>query len=270
MSDLIKNLMVIDETDYHEQSGTRFLSSHRLQACREANDCKAFWDGQQLEDTQGFLRFGRMVHLYTLEGPESFFEQHTVIGGPQGPRGGYKAPHEITAAEAQEWKNKNNGSDWVTPRELQKLQGMAESAWKCGNKFLESGWAELTARSVIRGVHCQGRIDWISESGGGCIVDLKTTRSIKMLPGQIAKFGYLNQMAFYQMLYCLATNQDPPDVYILGVEKQKPFASKLIKCEQYKLDEKRKTNLCWIDRLRFYLQQQKGGKQWTKAQKILA
>ena len=271
MHELIKNLIVVDESEYHAQSGVAYLSSHRLQAVRETNDCQQFFEGQQLEDNSGFLRFGRMVHAYTLEGPQKFFDEWQTIGGPRGPRGGYKAPHELTAEQLKTWQE-NNGGEWVTPRELEKLTAMAESVWTVAGKQLKKGWPELTARAVVGGLRCQGSIDWISESDGGCIVDLKTTRSLEMLPNQIAKFGYVNQLAFYQLLYCLCTGNDPPPVFIVGVEKTKPFAAKLIQLAQYKLDEKRRENLATINTLKRYFESTKseGGKLWQKSQKILA
>ena len=251
---LIKNLVDIPESEYHAATGSRYLSSHRLGAVIDADDCGEIFNSEKLVDASGFLRMGSMVHSYTLEGPQQFLDAY-IVGGPKGPRGGVKAPHQLPKSDVEAW-HKKHGKPWVTPRELKQIEKMAASVWEKGGSLFHGGWPEKVARIKFAGVNCQIRVDWISAQGVLC--DLKTCSTLDVLHEQIAKFRYIRQLAFYQTILALATNHNPLPVVIIGVEKRKPYRAKLVKIQQPKIDQWRRRIFDYMETLYQYLENVEG------------
>jgi hypothetical protein len=93
-------------------------------------------------------------------------------------------------------------------------------------KLLQHGKSEQVVRATIFGIPCQSRFDWIDEK---TIVDLKTCANLDNFIEDAKKYQYGIQFVFYAKMFQEAVQQqlnlsvDPPDIYVIAVEKNFPY-----------------------------------------------
>lgn len=216
--------MLIDETDreYHEQSG-KYLASHLLGVFM---DCprvyKATVDKEHTRpDTEAYA-LGRAVHCLILEG-EAVYNQKYVMDSPVNPK--TSKPYGVVSKAYCDWATwaRECGLEPINRDQDQLAHRMYKSvAFHNEAKHLldASPYREKVIRHEYQGVACQIRMDAIGEEG---LVDLKTCDVIKMLPSQAWKYGYYNQLAFYNAVVKASPEGFPDDAYIIAVEKRYPY-----------------------------------------------
>lgn len=168
------------------------------------------------EDTTG-LAFGRGLHAAALE-PDRLPLEFAVFKGAR--RAGkdwqaFRAVHgEDTILKASEYERCLAIRDAVR-------------AHPTASKYLRAGRAERAITWVDRatGLHCKGRLDWISDSVPA-LVDLKGTSDLSRLHIVAAQFGYNCQLAFY-LAGLRALGLEVP-ARIVAVEVQPPHAVQVL------------------------------------------
>ncbi len=247
------NLTREPEELYHSRTG-KFLSSHLLAKCRDEGVDKIF-EPTTIDDARGYLRFGSMLHQLFFE-PDEFHRDHTQ-NCPKDEEGKSLAEHMCPDFARKAWELMNEKPHWVTLDDYRKLRLMAVSAEKCLlAETSRMGWPERVARKSMHGIQCQARIDWICAEED-LIIDLKSTRALAAFRGQITKYGYLNQLAFYRDLYMETTGRTAPSMSLLAVEKTPPYGAKMHHVASHQLNAASAANAETMEKLYHYLMERK-------------
>lgn len=216
------NMITFEPEDtYHAMSKTgKCLSSHMLSDFRR---CPLLYKrkimGLIKEDERPAFLFGRAAHVLILEGKKRFDEEFAV-GGPINPK--TNKPYGAATQAYADWAAEI-GKPVISDSDYIQLEIMANSvrSHEHARKYLQQGEAEVVVRSMVNGIWCQIRIDWLTSSA---IVDLKTCDDLSWFGIDARKYGYLNQMAFYQQVHNAAKFGDIPLMCVLiAVEKKEPF-----------------------------------------------
>jgi hypothetical protein len=198
------------------------------------------------EDTPAF-RVGRMIHSGVLE-PETFFDNYGLIEPDtflhlfpvcdvdRRTKEGIEKWNSIVASglfpEKTEGQLKISGK--IRKRRVVKIRRRADQTSgfdtitgcrkACTGMFPVGGKAELSFSTVIDGVECRCRPDWLVDDQGVCrIYDLKTCQSVEGIDSLFYKYGYHIQQVFYCMvLESLGMTVDR-EMQFVFVEKKPPF-----------------------------------------------
>jgi hypothetical protein len=195
----------ITNDEYHSQAGmsatglkTFLKSPAHYKAAQENN-----------EDTPAF-RTGRMIHSGVLE-PETFYYQYAVFEGDR-----------RTKVGKEDWQAiMDEGKEPIKADELEIIEGCQVATL---GMFPIGGQAELSFSTVIDGVKCRCRPDWLVEDPGVYrIYDLKTCQSVEGIDSLFYKYGYHIQQVFYcTVLESLGMTVDR-EMQFIFVEKKPPF-----------------------------------------------
>jgi len=215
-------------TDYHAQR-ENYLTSHSL---LDFKRCPQFYRRKTLGvapdlDSQAY-KIGRACHVLALEGRERFENEYTV-GGPINPKTG--EPYGSRTKAFAEWVAKQD-REVLSDDEALLVEQMAGSvaSHKKACELLQHGEPELVLRAEYCGLPCQVRMDWC-DGDQHRIADLKTTENLDYffyrnqsghVAGDIIKYGYDYQAAFYSAIY-FRVFHEKPEWYWIATEKREPF-----------------------------------------------
>ncbi len=140
--------------------------------------------------------------------------------------------------------------------------GVRMNKYAC--ELLAQGKAEGVVRTKYRDFECQIRIDWTNPALG--IVDLKTCDDLVWFESDARRYGYHQQLAFYQAVLEAAINERSnaeritettsirPNaelpVYIIAVEKKEPYRCGVWQLPEETLLQARAENEAAMERLR--------------------
>jgi hypothetical protein len=161
------------------------------------------------EDTPAF-RAGRMIHSGVLE-PETFNDHYAVFEGDR-----------RTKVGKEDWQAiMDEGLEPIKADEMKIIEGCQIATQ---GMFPVGGKAELSFSTVIDGVECRCRPDWlVDDQGVYRIYDLKTCQSVEGIDSLFYKYGYHIQQVFYCMvLESLGMTVDR-EMQFVFVEKKPPF-----------------------------------------------
>lgn len=196
-------------------------------------------------------KLGRAIHVATLE-PEKFRAEFVEYPG----RRDGKAWEAFQAANA--------GREIVTTKEM--AAALRISALVRSNPmaapYLSKGRAEVTLLwdhvvAPVAGLPgftmpMKARPDFISDFGGGCMVDLKSTRDASPGPfgADAARYQYHVQAAIYVDGYRAITGKELPYL-LVAVESEAPSVSQVYRVTEEQLELGRETYHDWLNRLAY-------------------
>lgn len=139
----------------------------------------------------------------------------------------------------------------LLPDEYDQVQGMAESVQKNADAMaLLAGRKERTLYWTLDGRACRGTPD---VDNGISIVELKTTKSSnpRDFYWDARRFCYPGALAWYMDGAALQFGRRtmPEEAYIVAVESEKPYIVTVFHVPRAELDEGRRQNRAWFDRL---------------------
>jgi hypothetical protein len=213
-------LVCESQAEYREKSKTH-LSSHALADFRK---CPLLYrkrkEGLIPDEDRPAFALGRAAHVLILERAEQFNRLYVISDGPINDRTG-RAFGKDTAAY-REWRDSLKDKEPVSRSDYELISDMADGVHANPEAvaLLARGQAEGVLRAEYCGVPCQIRMDWFNPERG--IVDLKTCDDLTWFEADARRFGYANQMAFYQAVLERATGEVAP-VHMIAVEKKEPF-----------------------------------------------
>lgn len=220
-----------NERDYHALSKSGDVMSSGM--LKKFRDCPYQYhriiSGLVKESDSPAFRFGRAVHKICLEGIPAFNKAY-AIGGPINERTGKS--FGVGTKAHDEWLAANGYSrdQVINEDEGDTLVTMANSVRKHpqASALLDFGWPELVARTLLHGVMCQIRIDWLTHDADGnfCIVDLKTCSDLSWFQSDAYRYGYPHQFAFYRDV-CQAVTGREFRFMVVAVEKEEPHRTGL-------------------------------------------
>jgi len=235
--------------EYHGHA--ECLSSHKLRDFRHSP--LYFYRKHVLgvvpDETSRTMEFGTAFHALVLE-PKEFFNRYLIADGPINPKTG--DPYGATSQKYQEWRAEQS-KDIISTNEYQLLcvMGDAVDAHKGAYSLLQGAQTEVTLRGQISDtITAQARID-AYQNKDGIITDLKTTSDIDGFERDVARYGYLYQVAFYRMM---ARKFDPTasetiQCYWIVAEKFEPFRVGVWRIADASLDAATHANTIQIEML---------------------
>jgi hypothetical protein len=145
----------------------------------------------------------------------------------------------------------NAGSLILLPDEYDQVQGMAEAVQKNADAMaLLAGRKERTLLWTLAGRPCRGTPD---VDNGISIVELKTTKSSnpRDFYWDARRFCYPGALAWYMDGAALQFGRRtmPEEAYIVAVESARPYIVTVFLVPQSELDEGRRQNRTWFERL---------------------
>lgn len=174
------------------------------------------------EDTEA-LRFGRALHTYCLEGPETFRRRYAVA--PQCDR-----RTNVGKAAWASFQASNLDKEIVTEAEYEKMLGMSGSLQEhpYAKILLKQGCGERTViwRHDETGHLCKARTDWIPGDDHGIVLDLKGLAEVNekaFIRAAVGGYGYARAAAFYLDGTSIATGKQFKIFAFVCVEKEMPF-----------------------------------------------
>lgn len=236
-----------EEFFYHRQ-GCVNLSSHKLHAIRQGKQ-------HEVVEVKPHHRFGRWCHACTLEGMEAFLSR-AVIGAVINPKTGN--PYGLTSKKYEEWAGHikevyGEETEAVPYDSFEMVKKIAKAVQSLPHmrEVLASGVPESVGRTIIEGVRCQIRCDWLHVLDNDIhLYDLKTTREIYGFTYDAINYGYLYQLAFYRRVLREITGLPVEKCYLVPVEKEGDFPKcDVIEMDSQQLDECDEDNLQWIKKI---------------------
>ncbi len=236
MSLIDLNILQSEPAEVYHGKAKDNLSSHQL---LDFMRCPLLYQRRRaglVDEKESSAYFiGRAAHTRILEGLD-VYEKEYAVGGPINPATG--KPFGSTTKKFLEWQEVQRKP--VIPFDKADLiscmnSGVRRNANAC--TLLEQGKAEGVVRATYRDLPCQIRIDWTNPELG--IVDLKTCDDLVWFETDARRYGYHQQLAFYQAVLEAAINERSnaeritettsirPNaelpVYIIAVEKKEPY-----------------------------------------------
>ncbi|NLF33253.1 MAG: hypothetical protein GX591_20500 [Planctomycetes bacterium] len=230
--------------DYHAKAA-KYLSSHQLM-----DFIKCPWlffkkHSGLIEggDTAAYL-IGRAAHCRILEGRD-VYEASYALGGPINPSTGRSFGSNTKAF--REWAEAT-GRPVLSHEQVELIENMVSGVMMNAEaaRLLRRGRAEGVVRATYCDTPCQIRIDWTHPRRG--IVDLKTCDDLTWFEADAKRYGYANQVAFYQSVLAEVTGRHVP-VHIIAIEKREPFRCGVWRVSDDTLTSFRRINEAAIGRL---------------------
>jgi len=247
--DKLTETILREPADVYHAQAKNYLTSHQLADFRRS---PLLYRKKKLgliedEDRPAYL-VGRALHTLVIEGPQAFEEQYAV-GGPINPKTG-----EIYGANTKaftEW-SAAQGKPTLTLQQQELIIRMAGAVHghTIANNLLSDGIPEGVVRAEYCQVPCQIRMDWFDPRRG--IVELKTCDDLDWFEADARRYGYVNQVAFYQgvLAEALGVHQQ---VYFVAVEKKEPFRCGVWLMHAQLLARIRSENQAAIEQLKRYM-----------------
>lgn len=227
----------------------QYLSSHFLSDFRT---CPLLYRQKlngdvQIEDTVAF-QIGRATHSLVLGGQELFDEEYLVSTGPINPKTG-----EPFGKQTKAYK------DWAA---TQTKKIILADEFDFMQKLQASVWNHPKAAELLDGCVCEGtiRCDYMGEKAQirmdafnpalKAIADLKTCDNLDYFVNDCFKYGYAEQMAFYQDVFKAASGGECPSVWLIAVEKRIPYRSGVWEISAAMLERAREINELAISELK--------------------
>ncbi len=231
--------------DYHARAKYH-LSSHQL---LNFIRCPLYYHKKKCgiigdTDSAAYV-LGRAAHTRILEGTGAYQNEY-ALDWPVNPKTGRAVDGRTNLLK--DWKA-NLTKPAISPGDMAVIEMMAQGV-TLNNEAIDLisyGVAEGVVRSDYCDLPSQIRIDWLNPSRG--IVDLKTCNDLSSFESDCRKFGYANQLAFYQAVLHVKIGEYVP-VYIVAIEKSEPY-----RCGVWRISDKllafaREQNEAAIERLK--------------------
>ena len=219
MSLIDLNVLQTEPAEVYHGKAKENLSSHQLidfMRCPLLYQRRRAGLVDEKESSAYFI--GRAAHTRILEGLD-VYEREFAVGGPINPATG--KPFGNTTKKFLEWQEAQQKP--VIPFDKAELiscmnSGVRQNPYAC--QLLEQGRAEGVVRATYRDLPSQIRIDWTNPEFG--IVDLKTCDDLVWFESDARRYGYHQQLAFYQNVLGQVIGDLVP-VFIVAVEKKEPY-----------------------------------------------
>lgn len=209
---------------YEEYDANDCVTGGFLFTMMEKSPAHAMADKLGDGDTTEALTFGSAFHTAILE-PEALEDRYVA------------KPHGMSFAtrEGKAWRAEQS-REIITADQWNDLLGMRDAVYSdslAGSILHQDGlreasvfWQEQSTYGKSIGaepIWCKGRPDFIPE---GMLVDLKTTLDARprAFSRQADTLGYWTKMSFYQHGLELAGGKRPREVFLIAIEKVKPYA----------------------------------------------
>ena len=245
-NELIENLTIESDEEYHKQRGAHVTSSSLKDFIKSPR--KYFHkhvSGDLVQEETEALYLGSLIHCVVLEGSQKAHELY-VIGGPrptdkdgnEGNEYGFKSKKFKAAQdEARLMKGKRlaRSEDYALALKMKRAVGNHPVA-----KHLITGKAERVVRGTWLSLPVQIKMDLINMYG---IIDLKTVADIDNFYTHssycdVHKYGYLYSAAFYrEILHKFNPGIPRQPFYFVVVEKKEPFTVGVWEVDKDILDE---------------------------------
>lgn len=214
------------------------------------------------EGSSAAFDLGRLAHRMILEGEQAY--NTTVAIRPatymaEGKKKGdlpMEKPWNGNATVCQEWlrQQADEGRIVAAPEDDMLCRAMLRRIRENpdSNPLMAMGTPELTIRQVELDVPIQCRVDWMV--GGAiplewrAIVDLKTCDDLSGFMGDIYRYRYDRQAAWYQWMVQQETGQHLPFLF-LAVEKAPPHRVGVYRCSERALARAHEMNMADLDNL---------------------
>ena len=248
MDDLhIDTSILIEESsgDYHAKAKYN-LSSHQL---LDFMRCPLYYHKKKCgiiadSDSAAYV-LGRAAHTRILEGRQVYNDEY-ALDWPVNPK--TAKPFDGRTNVVKQWKA-NLTKSAISPKDTAVIEMMAQGVTLNDRAIdlISYGVAEGVVRSDYCGLPSQIRIDWLNPSRG--IVDLKTCNDLSFFESDARRFGYANQLAFYQSVLREKIGEYVP-VYIVAIEKNEPYRCGVWRLSDQLLTFAREVNEAAIERLK--------------------
>ena len=142
------------------------------------------------------LEFGSASHMRIME-PARFAAEMIARPETYTNAKGETKPWNMNATVCQEAvaAARESGLIMLPQDDMSRLQMMQQRMPETVASIFGRGEAEVVVRSVLRGLECQVRVDWLY---GVVFQEFKTIRDIDRIDQAIASYGYHLQFRFYQ------------------------------------------------------------------------
>lgn len=225
-----------------------YLTSHSLYDFRT---CPLLYrqkmDGDAvIEDTAAF-QTGRAVHSLVLGGQEAFDAEYLVSAGPINPKTG--EPFGKLTKAFKDWASEQT-KKIVLANEYEFMVKLRDSVWShpCAAELLDGCITEGTVRVTYNGEPVQARMDAINPNTDA-VVDLKTCDNIDYFRNDCFRYGYADQMAFYQEVLRIASGVSP-SMWLVAVEKRVPYRCGVWRISDALLEKAKAANERGIEELK--------------------
>jgi hypothetical protein len=220
------NPFLIETWEHYRSQRHTHISSHQLSEFRKCP--AAFYARMMAGDPPGAdspaFAFGRAFHALVLEG-QNGFDRDFVVGGPVNPSTG--KPYGRDTQKYADWLATQGTKTCIQKDDADVILKMRDSilAHEHAQRLVHGSIAECVIRVPnYCGWPCQGRIDGIARGFPDAIFDVKTCANLDWFEDDARRFGYANQLAFYQHLHMtLGCNETLVFPYLIAVEKQEPY-----------------------------------------------
>jgi hypothetical protein len=191
-----------------------------------------------------FFEKGTGAHSVLLGGKRPVVWDKKSEKGNQCPRKG---------ADFDAFEALNQDALILLPGEYDQVQGMAESVQKNADAMaLLAGRKERTLFWTLDGRACRGTPD---VDNGHSIVELKTAKSSnpRDFYWDSRRYCYPGALAWYMDGAALQFGRRvmPEEAYIVAVESAKPYIVTVFRVPQSEIDEGRRQNRAWFERLQW-------------------
>lgn len=174
----------------------------------------------QIEDTAAY-QVGRATHTLVLGGQEAFDEEYLVSSGPINPKTG--EPYGKMTKAFRDWAAEQTKKIVLT-NEFDFMMRLQESVWGHvkAAELLDDCIREGTVRGEYLGEKAQIRMDLFNPTMKA-IADLKTCDNLDYFTSDCYRYGYAEQLSFYQEVFRIASGGVCPSVWLIAVEKRAPY-----------------------------------------------
>lgn len=200
----------------------QYLTSHFLSDFRV---CPLLYrqklNGDVIIDDTAAFQVGRATHALILGGQELFDEEYLVSAGPINPKTG--EPFGKLTKAYKDWAAAQT-KKIILSYEFDFMARLQESVWAHPKaaELLDGCVCEGSIRCEYRGEKVQIRMDAFNPNLKA-IADLKTCDNLDFFVNDCSKYGYAEQMAFYQDVFKTASGGICPSVWLIAVEKRIPY-----------------------------------------------
>ena len=239
------DVLETEPADVYHGKAKQFLSSHQLldfMKCPWLYHKKHTGEIQD-QDSSAYL-VGRAAHCRILEGRD-VYESEFALGGPINPS--TTRPFGSNTKAFREWAD-IQGKPVLSHDHIELIEKMASGISMNDEAvdLLLYGRAEGVVRTDYCGLPCQIRVDWLHPHRG--IVDLKTCDDLTWFEADARRYGYVNQLSFYQAVLASVIGEYVP-VHIVAIEKREPFRCGVWCISDHSLANARSENEAAIRRL---------------------
>jgi hypothetical protein len=212
-------ILIAESSDKYHSMAKYNLSSHQL---LDFMKCPLYYHKKKcgmIKDVKSssFL-LGSAAHTRILEGKDVYHDSYD-LRWPCDPKTG--SPLDGRTKAVKQWKG-SLSKEAIHPRDILTIEMMAQGV-SVNNEAVEL-LSYGVAEGVVREHYCelvsQIRIDWLNPRRG--IVDLKTCSDLSFFESDCRKYGYANQLAFYQAVLKEKIGEYVP-VHIIAIEKNEPY-----------------------------------------------